>query len=162
MKGNGNKPRRAVVRVLLCRVGEKPTTYGLMRGGNDELQAMRSLVGGYIECTELDDGVNVWSNKEALLCEMPINRTVPAAPRPAPTLFGEPVDIIYAAPGLARPGEPGIWVFRGDFFMSRVNDRTGEITDVTPADIEKYTRLFGTENPELARTWQEQRTRMSR
>src|SRR6185312_342041 len=128
--------------VLLVRVGQVPivTTFEAGEDGG-HYDAMSSAVGGMIECITLDDGVDLWCNEEGLMLDLPLNRVIPAAPRPAPTLFGEAVPIIYASPGLARPGEPGEWRIHGDFFLARTDDE-GDTTSIDQASIDKYTKLW--------------------
>jgi Domain of unknown function (DUF3846) len=106
---------------------------------------MQGIVGGHVQCVTLDDGVDVWCNEDALSLGLPLNRVVAAAPRSGPTLFGEPVDIIYADPDLARPGEPGQWRFHGDFFMACTDD-DGELADIDDASVMKYTTMFDAED----------------
>ena len=98
------------------------------------LEAMQAVVGGYVECVTLVDGVNLWCNEEAILFNppLPVNRTFRA------------------------PGEMEGLSIRGDFFMTR-NDHIDAI-DIDDASIEKYSRLFDSEDVEAARRFNEQRS----
>lgn len=148
--------------MLVCRVGRRPVVEAIeTRGPRGGITAMQAIVGGFIECVTLDDGVDVWCNEDALSLGLPLNRIVPAAPRPAPTLFGEPVDIIYEDDDLARPGEPGEWRFHGDFFMART-DRAGELADIDDASVERYTKMFDAEDTVAAHRMNELRVRGER
>jgi len=128
--------------VLLVKVGEVPIVAAFnSTTDSGYYNAMSSAVGGMLEVIQLDDGVELWCNEEALMLDLPLNRVIPAKPRAAPTLFGQPVPIFYASPGLAKPGEPGEWRIHGDFFLARSND-DGETVDIDQASIDKYTQLW--------------------
>lgn len=136
-------------RVLVCRVGRLPVVETIA-----DFAAAQEIVGGYVKHIELDDGVDLWCNEDAIGLELPLNRVFAAAPRPAPMLFGEPAPIIYADPGLAQPGEPGEWRILGNFFLSRSDDE-GDIADLDDASVKLYTALFDFEDVEAARKMNE-------
>lgn len=144
--------------VLVCRVGERPFVASVPTdpsGGH--LRGMRVIVGGSIELVELDDGCHLWCNEEGLLFDppLPINRVIPAAPRePLPPGL---VDFeIYTSDDLARPGEPGEWQIRGDFFICR-GDEDGNLASITYDDVTKYSALFQTEDAAAAEEMAERR-----
>lgn len=145
------------VRVIVCRVNKEtgiaqpPTVEELpAETGEDEdlvhLHAMQSLVGGMLECVGNFDGrgTDIWCNEEGMLLGLPMNRIIAAPPVPEPP---EGFTVIYAdafdedGGRLARPGEPGEWRIRGDFFIARV-DEEGGIASVTDEDVAYYTDLF--------------------
>ncbi len=94
------------IKVLHVRVGARPAVVEI----SHELREMQRLVGGYVDCIGMSDGVDVWCNDEALLTNEPQpNRTVP---------------------GMAEP-------IYGDFFLAR-HDGNGNMVSLTEADIATY------------------------
>jgi len=79
----------------------------------DNLQAMQDSVGGFIEYVFLEEGIGLVCNEEGKLQNLPPNRHI------------EEIDD----------------VIRGPFLISR-HDAAGEATDLTDADIAKYSRRF--------------------
>lgn len=144
----GKKNKTKTIRVLVCRIGRAPAVEELQpddRGGH--LSAMQAVVGGLVECVNLGHlygGVDLWCNEEGLINDLPVNCIIPAGVQPP---HPDGVDfIIYAdegedAPRLARPGEAGAWIIRGDFFLSHV-DREGELADVDDATVKRWTAEY--------------------
>lgn len=146
------------IRVLVCRVGRLPVVEVLKSNNRDSfLDEMQRICDGNVQCITLDDGTDLWCNEDGLMLGLPLNRVIPAAPRELPTLFGEPVEVIYADEGLARPGEAGEWRIYGDFFLCNVDD-DGEIAPVTSEQIARYTSLFNSEDVAMAQRMNEWRT----
>ena len=136
------------IRVLVCDVGAPPRVAELSADEGGQYRQMRDIVGGYIERVVLDDGVVLWCNEEGRLLDLPLNRVIPAAPRPAPDpeVWGDAA-IIYAEDPdepLARPGEPGEWRIHGNFFLARDGEEC-DLASLTDADVARYTAMFAGE-----------------
>lgn len=126
------------VRVIVVRVGLMPEVRELEEG--ETLAAMQEVVGGYVECIELGDGVDLWSNESALLLDLPINRVIPTVAPEVP----EGWDFVVREDGLAEPGQPGEWRIHGDFLLAR-HDRQGRTTSLTDADVRFWMYRFAVE-----------------
>ena len=103
------------VKVLVFPVG-KPAEVREIASG---LEAMQAVVGGYIEAVALNENVTLWCNEEGKVTGLPLNLRAPRDP-----MF--PHDIIA-----------------GDFFLSRVSQKTGATTSLTEKDIKTFTEAFG-------------------
>jgi hypothetical protein len=94
------------IKVIICKVGEKPEVTEIDKG----LKAMQAVVGGMIECVQLDGdytgGVDLWCNEEGLFCCEP-NRLIGRTP------------------------------INGDFFLARHNGE-GTTISLTKADVAKW------------------------
>lgn len=58
-----------LVRVLRKNVGEAPKLFEMEPG----LDAMREIVGGFIECVALPHNIDLWLNDEGQLEQLPLN-----------------------------------------------------------------------------------------
>lgn len=141
------------IRVIVLRVDKETgiaqppvvETLAVDPDGDGHLAAMQKIVGGLVECVGGFDGrgTDLWCNEEGLLLDLPFNRVIPAPATPEPpsgvfdfVIYGDSED-----GRLARPGEPGEWRIRGDFFISRVTP-DGELASVTDDDVAHYLDLF--------------------
>jgi hypothetical protein len=123
------------IRVLVCRIEAEPVVEEIDTG----LDAMQKLVGGYIAVLGLDADVDLWYNEEGY--GLPLNRQFAARAPEVPEGF----DFVIAMDdNLAAPGEMGVHVLRGDFFLARHDDKGGT-TSLTDGDIEKYREMFALE-----------------
>lgn len=122
------------INVLRVNVGQRPTVEEI----DNRLDDMQAIVSGYIECLPLPGGIDLWLNEEGALIPLPVNFLVPAvAPMPPPDCSF----IVYASPGLARPGERGVHIIHGDVFFARHDDE-GETISLTDADIKMLMQTF--------------------
>lgn len=142
--------RAPSIRILVFRVGQAPIPDWLRpddKGGH--LDAMQKLVGGFVECTTLDDGIDCWSNEDGIALGLLPNRTFPTTGRGVPAGF-EGAFVIDATDG-GRPdlGAPAEWRILGDFFLARSHD--GELADLTEEDIARYTKRFADEDAAAVR-----------
>ena len=122
------------VRILVCRVEERPQVMEVTRA----YEVFRALVDGLLERVSLGDGVDLRSNEEALVYDLPYNREVPGRASVLPDGF----DVIIAPPDAAPPGTMGVHRVHGDFFLARC-DEEGNIASLSDADIAKYVPLLG-------------------
>jgi hypothetical protein len=64
------------IKVIVCKVGHDP----IVETVDTDLKTMQSLVGGYIECLQLDGsenrGIDLWCNEEGRISALPPNRKV--------------------------------------------------------------------------------------
>lgn len=100
-------------------------------------EALSCIVGGGIECIQLDNGIDLWCNEEHAILDLPLNRVIEAY---APTI-PEGFDLIIMDARAAAPGKLGEWRLHGDFVLSR-SDENGRTTSLTDADIERLRALF--------------------
>lgn len=131
--------------VLHCQVGRRPRVIELTGG----LPQMQAMVGGLVDCVELDSGLDVWFNDEGLLLGLPLNRSFPTivkAPPPGPWDF---VSILGDDDDRLKPGEVGEWRIHGDLFIAR-NDGRGNLTALTNDDIVMLTIILADEDPVAA------------
>jgi hypothetical protein len=63
------------IKVITCRVGQAPRVEEMETG----LASMQAMVGGYITCLAIDEGVDLWCNDEGLFTCEP-NRLVRGQP----------------------------------------------------------------------------------
>jgi len=96
------------LKVIVCRVGSPPFVEEIPSG----LKAMQTIVGGYIECVNLEGspfehGVDLWCNEEFLLHDFKPNRKV------GPSL-----------------------IIHGDFFIA-AHDGEGETLGLTDAEVDR-------------------------
>ncbi len=135
--------------VIVCRVGRLPVLETLKpdrRGGY--LDAMQAIVGGYVRCLGLDDGIELWCNEDGEHTK-PLNRCFPGI---APSHEG--YDFVIKPDDSPEPGQPGVHKIHGDFFLARAratDDDGIELASVTDADFELYLKRFDREDVEAAR-----------
>ncbi len=127
-------PDTPTVRILVCRVEAQPQVADVPR----VYETFSALVDGMLECVSLGDDVELWSNEEALVYNLPFNREVPGRAPVLPDGF----DVIIAPPDAAAPGTMGVHRIHGDFFLAR-GDEEGNIASLTEADIAKYVPMLG-------------------
>lgn len=96
--------------VVLCKVAEPPVAITI----DNTLEAMQHLVGGFVECVNIADGVDLWCNENGKLDRLPPNRFLTDD-------NGTPFDVIC-----------------GDFFISGVDEEEGECASLTQEQIEFY------------------------
>lgn len=126
--------KSSTIRVLVCRTDQEP----VVKEVPDTLDAMQAIVGGYIECVPLGEGVNLWCNEEGMITGLPPNRAFAAQATEIP----EGVDVVITlGPELAKPGEMGTHVIHGDFFIAG-QDSAGESTSLTDDEIARYSKKF--------------------
>ena len=99
------------MKVLLIKVMENPQVIDI----EDKLEVLHKLVGGYIECVGIDDGVCLVCNEEGKLNGLPINRPLYINNRIS--------DFIY-----------------GDFFI--VGTRDCEFESLSDAMIKKWANVY--------------------
>ena len=127
------------VQVIVCRVGRLPTFETLTadeRGGH--LTAMQAIVGGYVGCVTLDDGLDCWFNDGN--DELPLNRCFPTTGRGIPAGFEDAIVIDCTDGGAPEQGAPAEWRICGDLFLARSVD--GEIVSATAEDLARYLARF--------------------
>lgn len=112
------------IRVLFVAVGKPPE----IRDIDTDLETMQKLVGGYVEHLSIGD-FDFYCNEEAQMLNLPLNRLIPAR---APEVPPDTV-VIKMDPNLADPGQMGVHMILGDFFICRHNE-AGEDESLTPAE----------------------------
>ena len=100
------------MKVLRVRVGAQPEVIDI----SPTLTEMQRLVGGYIRPLGVGDGIDLYMDEEGALTDKPVNFVIPAVGTAHPT---DIAFVVYTDPNLARPGEPGQYVIRGDVFFAR-------------------------------------------
>ena len=125
--------------VLLFLVGEKPSIHHAV----NPWQYAKEIIKGYIEVTPLRDGVEILSDEDGIMRNLPFNRLIPSRTPEVNTDFWD--FVIKMHPGLADPGQMGVFAIRGDFIMTRT--RNGEPAPLTEEDIGKYSKLLGGQPP---------------
>jgi len=93
------------VKAIIYNVGQEPQVVTMEMS----LEAMKTIVGGYIEMASLGYGLALICNEEGHRLGLPVNRTI--------NLNGQPI--------------------LGNFFITRIDDE-GECTDLTETDIAKF------------------------
>ncbi len=122
------------IRVLVCRNQQEPVVEEIQDGPG----SMQRMVGGFVECLEIEPGVDLWSNEEAVMLGLPFNRRFAArAPQVAPGFF-----VIKLDEDLADPGQMGYHTIRGDFFLAG-HDGEGGTVSLAEEQLKKFTRIFG-------------------
>ena len=94
------------IRVITCQVGYMPRPQWVGSG----LDACQQLVGGLIECVNLDAGVDLWLNEEGLILGLPANRIV-------------------------RDARGVDWPVMGDFYVAGMEYATGETVSLTAEEM---------------------------
>jgi hypothetical protein len=103
-----------------------------------------------IQIVTLDDGVDLYSDEDALGKGLPLYRRVPATARELPAGFTME-DVIGGYPDdLAKPGELGEHHIHGNFILCRHNYETDKPMSLSDDDIAKwlFTLWRQTPNPE--------------
>lgn len=102
------------IKVIVVKAGDRPKVQEIA----STLEAMQSVVGGYIECLQLDTeddvGVDLWCNEEGLISDLPPNRLT-----------------------------DGGTIIHGDFFIAASNEE-GETIGLTAAQISRWMRRVET------------------
>jgi hypothetical protein len=130
-----------VIRVIISRVGERPSLVWLPAGdpGDPYLPALRACLGGVAACLPLGDGVDVWCSRDGWLFGLALTRMVIGAARTA----GRPPEGTDPAVPLRSEHRP-----LGDFVLAR-STPDNRLADLTEADIRlwmfwlEFDRLMG-------------------
>ena len=102
------------IKVLVVEPRKHPYTKTII----NELSAMQEIVGGYIECLDIDDEVSVVCNEEGKLIQLPLNRAL-------------------------RDNEGEIWeIVAGTFFVAGNDYENSEFISLTDEQITFYTDMF--------------------
>lgn len=64
------------IKIVISEPGKMPEVKEI----EHTLEAMQSIVGGYVECIALPHNIDVWLNEEGLLMNLPFNRYVGGVP----------------------------------------------------------------------------------
>lgn len=133
LRGNSRSAR-----VLVCRVGQAPVVEAIHQTNASYLDALQSIVGGYVTAVALEDGVDLWCNDDAHALGLELNRVIPTVAPPVPAGF-EDAFRIEMGDDLAEPGELAEWRIYGDCLIARSED--GELQSLTDEDIARYTGM---------------------
>lgn len=115
VQGLENKCKEVVdnrIKVLVVKCNEKPIVLEI----ENALEVMQGLVGGYIECVAIGEGLVLVVNEEGRIRGLPINRY------------------------LNRLDMPGFIV--GDFFVAAIDQSHGEFMSLAQKQIDKYIQIF--------------------
>lgn len=102
-----------------------------------------------IQIVTLDDGVELYSDEDALGKGLAFNRAVPATARPLPPGFTMD-NVIGWDPSMAKPSELGEHHIHGSFILTRHDNERDKPASLTDEDIAKwlFTLWRQTPNPE--------------
>jgi hypothetical protein len=126
----------STVRVLVCRVGHEPR----LEDAATDLASLQALVGGYLECVGLGDGVDLWCNESGRIDGLPFNREVPGR---SPWVPEEDWDLIIRVDDdLAPPGAMGVHLVHGDFFLATASE-DGELASLGDVEAAHYLEVLG-------------------
>lgn len=130
----------STVSVIVCRLGAGPVVETLTADAEGSyLEALQRIVGGFVQCITLDDGLDLWCNEDGVGQGLELNRCIPTVGRRIPGGFEFVID---ATDGKgAKAGEPAEWRIHGDFFIAR-STPDGELASVTDEDLTRYRKLF--------------------
>lgn len=122
-------------RIIEFRVGAVPVVLDVASPWDHT----KGLIGedSMIQAVRLGDGTWLLMDEEGGIKGLPFNRAVSALARKIDTSVYDRV--FYASPGLARPGDAGVYMVLGNFVITRHVSGKGKGPGVTDADIEKYT-----------------------
>jgi hypothetical protein len=98
----------STIKVIVARVEQQPGVEEI----DSSLEGMQAIVGGYIECVSLSEGLDLWFNEEGRINGMPFNR-------------------------LITDDRGNEWDIHGDLFLARHDDE-GETIGVTSKDISDW------------------------
>lgn len=100
----------------------------------------KELIGEHslVEITGLDDGVEIYSDEEALIKNLPLNREFPAQMPEYPEGF-EIINV--TGRDLPKPGTMGVYAIRGNCLLARHDHENDSDVGLTDDDIAKYKNL---------------------
>lgn len=133
------------MKIIVCRVGEAPVIEDV---GNVWAYA-KSLCADdrdedpMIQVTPLENGLEVYSDEDALGKDLPFNRGVPTRAKPIPPGFTID-DVINYEPGMCRPGQQGFHNLHGNFLLARFDFPKERAATLTEDDIAHWMFTLGT------------------
>ncbi len=127
------------IRVVVCGVGKMPRVEFIMPG----LEPLQEIIGGYVECVALNEGIDLWCDEEGMLKALPFNREIKQR---AKELRFRPDFVVEARgpndPEFAKPGEMGVHRIHGTFLFART-DTDGSLVGLVDEDLTTITKLLG-------------------
>lgn len=128
-----------MTRVILCRVGDKPHVTWLPAGPDGgHRSALQGILGGLVASLAVDDGVEIWCNRDGLLFGLTLTRRVLASSltQLEPSGITLQVEDLKAGFGLNE------WPANGDFVLAR-SGAAGRLADLTESDLEHWMFWLG-------------------
>jgi hypothetical protein len=129
------------IRVVVCGVAKMPRVEMIMPG----LEPLQEIIGGYVECLALNEGIDLWCDEEGLLKGLPLNREIrQRAPQPS-ALFKDAFVIdarMDKSQPMAKPGQMGVHRIHGTFLFART-DEDGSLVGLSDEDLKTVSKLLG-------------------
>jgi hypothetical protein len=127
-----------MIRVILCKVGEKPRVVELDADPVGYMRTLEELLGTPIACLGLQDGIQLCCDRDALIFGLALAR------RALEMSLTEPAqrEIRLRFDGSASDLAPDQWPVSADFILARVVD-FGELVDMTEADLKHWVFWLG-------------------
>lgn len=127
-----------MIRVILCKVGERPRVLELAADPDSYMRALEELLGTPIACLGLQDGIQLCCDRDALIFGLALAR------RALEMSLTEPAqrEIRLRFDGSASDLAPDQWPVCADFLLIRVGDY-GEPVDMTEADLKHWVFWLG-------------------
>jgi hypothetical protein len=129
-----------MTRVLVVRVGAEPIVENVESPFSFTKTSL--IDGGMVQVIHLDDGIMLYSDEEAELRNLPLNRDVPGRRwHVSREIIGDDPFVIDATDGnCPPPGAMGVHRIFGHFLLTREN--AAYVVDLNDEDIVKYSELL--------------------